>query len=161
MRTVVLIVQEDSGGVIGLVLNRPLELRVSEACEPSAEDAMNVEDPLFQGGPCNGPLMVLHADNLIGGLSVVPGVRFTAERDQIQALMRQHDGPIRYFAGYSGWAPQQLDAEIDEGAWLLVPASAGQVFSDSTTTLWPKLTTTLTVGKWVDVDRMPDDPSIN
>jgi putative transcriptional regulator len=160
-RAVVLIVQHDDGGVIGLILNRPLELTVAEVCDPSSEDASGVSDPVHQGGPCPGPLMVLHGDDGVGGQEIVPGVRFTAEREQIQYLMRQHDGPVRYFAGYSGWAPQQLEGEIEEGAWLLASSSATEVFGESAASLWPKLTTHLTVGKWVDLDRMPEDPTVN
>jgi putative transcriptional regulator len=161
VRTVVLIVQHEPGGVIGLILNRPLELTVAEACDPAAEEASAVQDSVHQGGPCPGPLMVLHSDEVIGGEQVVPGVRFTAERDAIQALMRDHEGPIRYFAGYSGWAVQQLEDEIAEGAWLLTPANVEQVFSDAGGALWSRLTTVLTVGKYVDLDQMPDDPTVN
>lgn len=161
VRTVVLVVQQDSGGVIGVILNRPLELTVADACDPSAEEAADVKDAIYQGGPCPGPLMVLHTDMVIGGQEVVPGVRFSAERDQIRALMRDHTGPIRYFAGYAGWAPQQLEAEIDEGAWLLTPANSEEVFADLTATLWTRLATHLTVGKWVNPEQMPDDPSVN
>jgi len=163
-RSVVLIVQQDEGGVIGLILNRPLELSVAQACEASNEDVPEVHDALCQGGPCPGPLMVLHSNELVGGESVVPGVRFTSEREDIQSLMRDPAGAsVRYFAGYAGWSPSQLESEIDEGAWLLAPASRDEVFGagDTLEALWPRLTTKLTIGKWVDVERMPEDPSVN
>jgi putative transcriptional regulator len=68
---------------------------------------------------------------------------------------------VRYFAGYAGWSPAQLEAEITEGAWLLSPAVPQEVFCDTPDSTWARLTTRLTVGKWVDVERMPDDPSMN
>ena len=162
VRTVVLIVQQDESGVIGLILNRPLDVTVAEACDPAAEEALGVREKLYQGGPCPGPLMVLHADAVIGGTQIMQGVHFTAEREQIGCLMRgEHAGPVRYYAGYSGWSPKQLEDEIEEGAWLLCPASAELVFADAPASQWSALTTRLTVGKWVDVDRMPEDPSNN
>jgi putative transcriptional regulator len=162
VRTVVLIVQQDDSGVIGLILNRPLDVTVAEACDPSAEEAAEVAEKLYQGGPCPGPLMVLHSDAVVGGTEVMPGVRFTSEREQIQCLMRgEHAGPVRYYAGYSGWSPQQLEDEIEEGAWLLSPASSEIVFNEEPANQWSALTTRLTVGKWVDVDRMPEDPTSN
>jgi len=163
VRTVVLIVQQDEGGVIGLVLNRPLELTVAQACEPSAEEVADVDEKLSQGGPCPGPLMVLHSNQLVGGEAVIDGVRFTTEREDIRSLMEDGSGgSVRYFAGYSGWSPDQLENEIGQGAWLLASASADEVFGDtSPDSLWNKLTTRLTVGKWIDVERMPEDPSVN
>ena len=163
VRSVVLIVQQDEGGVIGLILNRPLELTVAQACEPSAEEVADVDEKLSQGGPCPGPLMVLHANQLVGGEPVVDGVRFTTEREDIRSLMDgSTGGSVRYFAGYSGWSPEQLETEIGQGAWLLAPASVDEVFGDvSPESLWNKLTTRLTVGKWIDVERMPEDPSVN
>ena len=162
VRTVVLIVQQDEDGVIGLILNRPLELTVAEACDPSAEEIADVDERLSQGGPCPGPLMVLHSNELVGGEPVVAGVRFTTEREDIRSLMDGNNGSVRYFAGYSGWSPDQLEIEIGQGAWLLSPASADQVFNDgSPESLWTRLCTRLTVGKWVDVERMPEDPSVN
>ena len=163
VRTVVLIVQQDEGGVIGLILNRPLELTVAEACDPAAEEIADVDEKLNQGGPCPGPLMVLHSNQLVGGEPVIDGVRFTTEREDIRSLMDDGDaGSVRYFAGYSGWSPEQLETEIGQGAWLLAPASSNEVFGGaSPESLWAKLSTRLTVGKWIDVERMPEDPSLN
>lgn len=162
VRTVLLIVQQDESGVIGLILNRPLDVTVADACDPSAEEAASVQEKLYQGGPCPGPLMVLHADAAVGGTEIVAGVRFTAERERIQCLMRGgNGGPVRYYAGYAGWSPSQLEDEIEEGAWLLSPASADVVFNDAHASQWSALTTRLTVGKWIDVDRMPEDPTTN
>jgi putative transcriptional regulator len=165
VRTVVLIVQQDEGGIVGLILNRPLELTVAEACDPAAEEIADVDEKLSHGGPCPGPLMVLHSHQLVGGETVIDGVRFTSEREDIRSLMDDSGGgggSVRYFAGYSGWSPEQLENEIGQGAWLLAPASRDEVFGDtSPDSLWAKLTTRLTVGKWIDVERMPEDPSVN
>jgi putative transcriptional regulator len=107
--------------------------------------------------------MVLHSNQLVDGEAVIDGVRFTTEREDIRSLMDgSPGGSVRYFAGYSGWSPQQLETEIGQGAWLLAPASVDEVFGDvSPESLWNKLTTRLTVGKWIDVERMPEDPSVN
>src|SRR4029078_3494939 len=59
---VVLLVQHDDSGVLGLIINRPLEITVAESCGPSIEAAADIEEAVHQGGPCSGPLMVLHDD---------------------------------------------------------------------------------------------------
>src|SRR3982751_5237695 len=83
VRTVVLMVQHGEEGALGLILNRPLQATVRDVCEKVLETPCEIEAPLHQGGPCEGPLMVLHtdADGGIGGeVEVMPGVHFTAER---------------------------------------------------------------------------------
>jgi putative transcriptional regulator len=158
---VVLLVQHDTSGVLGLILNRPLEITVAESCGPSIEAAVDIAEEIHQGGPCAGPLMVLHDDPAAGGEEILPGVRFVVQRDQIESLMREGHGRVRYYAGYSGWAVDQLDAELEEGAWLTASADAELVFTPQLESLWSDLMTRLTLGQWIDPDKVPDDPSVN
>jgi putative transcriptional regulator len=161
-RTVVLIVQHDEDGVLGVILNRPLDIPVSEACGPMVEAAGEVEAPIHQGGPCPGPLMVLHGDDDAGGDRVVDGIWFTAERDPIESIMRRDTHPAKYFANYSGWGLDQLEREITEGSWLIVPnASPSDVFDADADTQWNKLTARMTAGGYINPDHIPDDPSLN
>jgi putative transcriptional regulator len=171
-RAVVLIVQDDDNGAMGLVLNRPLETTVREACEQvMADSECVVESPLHQGGPCESLLTVLHNRPSHGEVEVIDGVYFTAEKEKIIELMtgenqfslvQDADGETRakFFAGYSGWGAGQLDAEIGAGAWLLAKPDVKHIF-DGEDQLWTRLMTELTLGKWVDPKRIPDDPSVN
>ncbi|HYO10616.1 MAG TPA: YqgE/AlgH family protein [Tepidisphaeraceae bacterium] len=159
-KTVVLIVKdEEDGGVLGVILNRPLEVSVADAVRDLVEAAEEVSDPVHQGGPCEGPLIVLHGNPAAGGEEVVEGVRFSMDKEDIQWLMAHNKGPIKYFAGYSGWGAGQLDAEIDGGAWLLTPATADHIFERHGD--WSKLSTWMALGGKVEIDRIPDDPSVN
>ena len=160
-RSVVLIVQDDDDGVLGVILNRPLELTVAEACGPMGDAAGEIESPINQGGPCPGPLMVLHGDSDGGGERVVDGVWFTAEREPIEWIMRRDTTPAKYFANYSGWGVDQLEREIRDGSWLLTPASAADVFDADPETQWNKLTARMTAGGYINPDHIPDDPSTN
>ena len=159
-KTVVLIVKDDQDeGALGVILNRPLEVRVADALGEQVEAAGEVDEPLHQGGPCEGPLSVLHDNPAGGGDEVCDGVRFSMDKEEIQWLMANHHGPIKYFAGYSGWGEGQLQSEIDEGAWVLTPASAAHVFELQGD--WGKISTWLNLGRTIDIDRIPDDPSVN
>jgi putative transcriptional regulator len=158
---VVLLVQHDDSGVLGLIINRPLEITVAESCGPSIEAAADIEEAVHQGGPCGGPLMVLHDDPAAGGEEIIPGVRFAVQRDEIESLMREAHGRVRYYAGYSGWAVDQLESELEEGAWLTAPADVELVFTSKPESLWSDLMTRLTLGQWIDPDKLPDDPSVN
>jgi putative transcriptional regulator len=158
-KSVVLIVKDEEDGALGVILNRPLEITVADACGAQIDAASDVDQPIHQGGPCEGPLTVLHASDDAGGESVVAGVRFSMDKEDIEQLMRDNFTPIKYFAGYSGWGKGQLQAEIDEGAWVLVPATREHVFDKQGD--WSKLSTWLSVGRMIDIDKIPDDPSVN
>ena len=99
MRTVVLMVQHNEQGALGLVLNRPLELTVRDACKESLPEQCEVEQVLHQGGPCQGPLMVIHANELSKDSDVFPGVYFTTERGKIEILLKQSDAQGAVFRG--------------------------------------------------------------
>lgn len=160
LRSIVLIVQHDENGALGLILNRELEICIKDACEDVFDEYRNAKLPVSQGGPCNGPLMVLHDEESVAEMTVLPNVYFTTEKTKIEWLLKKHDGRMRFFAGYSGWGKQQLESEIKQGAWLLAPAHEVFVFNDGVDA-WSKLITAATLGKWVDPTRIPDDPSVN
>src|SRR3954466_15798189 len=89
VHTVILMVQHDENGALGLVLNRPLELTVREACENALELPCEANGVIHKGGPCEGPLMVVHQDVTASQLKVIEGVYFTAERSQIEGILAQ------------------------------------------------------------------------
>ena len=159
-KTVVLIVKDDDeDGTLGVILNRPLTVSVSDAIAEHVDAADGVEDPIHQGGPCEGPLVALHTNFAAEGEEVIDGIRFTMDREAIEWLLANNQGPIKYFAGYSGWGKGQLDAELEEGAWLLTPATHEHVFDKLGD--WSRLTTWLAMGRQTDIGRIPDDPSVN
>ena len=158
-KTVVLLVKDDDEGALGVILNRPLEITVADAIAEQVSVAEGVEEPIHQGGPCEGPLTALHSNFAADGEEVCEGVRFTMDREAIEWLLANNSGPIKYFAGYSGWGRGQLDAELAEGAWVLTPATSDHVFERQGD--WSKLTTWLSLGRSIDIGRIPDDPSLN
>jgi putative transcriptional regulator len=161
-RAVVLMVSHDEQGSLGLVLNRPLEMTVKEACEQVLETTCDIDDCLHQGGPCEGPLMVLHTQSadLQTETEVLPGVHFTTDREKIESLLRDADITAKYFVGYSGWGPGQLEAEIEIGSWIRAAASKEQIF-DSKSDQWSRLMTASTMGQNIKPEQIPDDPSMN
>ncbi len=185
-RAVVLVVEHGESGAIGLILNRPTHLAVRDVVPAEVEVAQSVGQVLRKGGPCEGPLMVLHGDKASSQIEVVPGVHFATEQDLVEAVMRaaggaggsdgepeaessdhgQHDGDpgqVLYFAGYAGWGPQQLEAEIAGEAWLVVPAAADEVFAADGRS-WSRLVRTLAreaVRHSLNPKIVPPDPSVN
>lgn len=160
-RSIVLIVQHDDDGVLGVILNRPLEISVADACGPMVDAAGEVESAINEGGPCPGPLMVLHGDASAAGDEIAEGIWFAAEREPIEQIMRADTHPAKYFANYSGWGVEQLEREIQEGTWIITPATPFDVFEADPETQWNKLTARLTAGGYINPDHIPDDPSTN
>ena len=161
MRCVVLIVQHGEEGSLGLVLNRPLALSVKEACEQvlDTEDCA-VAGSMHQGGPCEGPLMVVHNHDTAGQTEVVPGLYFTTEREQIEWLLKNSHVATKFFVGYAGWGAGQLETELGSGSWLLAPATPVRVFEGGEEQ-WTRVIREVTMGRWIDPKDLPDDPSLN
>lgn len=156
--TVVFVVRHDLEGALGLVLNQPLDITVQEACGNSSL-SLTLDIPLFCGGPCEGPLMVLHAGDGVKSEQVIPGVRFATEAGQILEAL-ETSAKSKCFAGYSGWSPGQLETEMEADAWLVVDGNASDIFENDPE-LYNKLRTRIMFGPWVDPKDIPEDPSVN
>jgi len=162
VRSVILLVQHNEDGALGLILNRPLETTIKQVCDqPPLELPCSLESPLYQGGPCDGPLMVVHNHEIGGQIEVLPEVHFTTDRSQIEPLLISEGGHVKCFVGYAGWQAGQLETEMETGSWLTLPAEAGQVFDPDEQEQWSKLMARVTLGRWIDPSQIPDDPNVN
>ena len=135
--TVVLVTQNERAQVTGVIVNRPTDRSLAELL-PS-ERFRSLTDPIFFGGPVDlqGLFAVFNADKLPGeALTMLPGLYLALHPNTIDALLSSPPARIRFFAGYSGWAPGQLQAELDRGDWLIVDADTDTVFLKDTSRLW-------------------------
>src|SRR5438045_9775637 len=89
VHTVILMVQHDENGALGLVLNRPLELTIREACDKTLEIPCLAEGYLHQGGPVDGPLMVLHEDEDAGEIQAFRDRDVSTERSRNETRRTQ------------------------------------------------------------------------
>ena len=161
-RSIVLIVQHDENGAMGLVLNRPLETTVAEAWTQVSAVPYPNDDPLFQGGPCEGPLMVVHKEAERGQMEIGAGIFLSSDADAVKALVSDAIEPMKFFVGYSGWSPMQLEAELAEGAWNVAAVDIDEVFAtpDQCWEVLIKKTRNRSLPA-VDPRRIPPDPSVN
>lgn len=164
-RTVVLMLKHDITGAIGVIVNAPLSVTIADALGETVESAQGVEDALHRGGPCQGPLLVLHTDEV--GTQILPGVNAIEieSRDDItsvleRAILSAPSRRIRYIVGCSGWAPDQLESELAEGSWLTVAATADDVFADAPEQ-WDRLRTKAGLTKFIPPDQIPQEPGLN
>lgn len=162
-KTVVLLVQHNDQGALGVVLNRPLEMTIEEAWGQVSVLPCNAEGPLHQGGPCPGPLMVIHTDPGASQLEVCSGIYFSTDKETIEQLVSRSAGPLKFFVNYAGWGPGQLEGEIEAGGWLATPAATEQVFRGDDE-LWPlalRLAGRRARLSGIDPRFIPEDPSVN
>jgi putative transcriptional regulator len=136
--TVVLIVRHNDEGAMGMVVNRPASLTVREVWEKVSGSDCETDEHLHVGGPCPGPLMAIHERVDLADLEVTPSVYFTADPENIAQLIGQQHLAVRFFAGYAGWGPGQLEKEIATGAWHVTPAASEQLFA-ADDSLWESL----------------------
>jgi putative transcriptional regulator len=162
-KAVVLMIKHDEEGAFGLILNRPTENTVAEVWKMVGEDEVNCPQPIFLGGPVNGPLVALHRLKAAAEAEVLPGVYFAAHKDKMQKLVGQTAKPFRFFTGYAGWAGGQLEEELTAGGWLTAKAKKSLIFR-SGDDLWDQVVRTIGEGiltKAIKVKHVPEDPSLN
>ncbi len=144
-RTVIYIIRHNEDGAFGLVVNRPTQVAVESVLSDTLGQQPRSGGPIHYGGPVEGPLIAMHQlvglgepCAVAGGDSATAQVWVTTDEDHLRLLASREDMSILWIAGYSGWGPGQLDAELRVGGWLLCQAAPDQVFAD-TGGLWEKL----------------------
>lgn len=126
-RSVILMVQHGPEGAMGLVLNQPTGTAVAEVLGDQVETQCATDEMLYRGGPCEGPLMVLHGDPVHAQEQVLDGLFFATEREYIEPALSGVVTPARFYAGYSGWGAGQLENELAVQAWSVIEADAAAV----------------------------------
>jgi putative transcriptional regulator len=158
--TVVLVGEHNAGGALGVVLNRALDVTVQEAV-PVLSSLVPPDEPLFQGGPVRPASPVLLAElehPELADILVFGSVGFLVgdvSEDVRPGILR-----ARLFAGYSGWGPGQLEAEMEADSWILEPAQEEDVFTDAPDLLWSRVLERKGP-EFRQLSRMPYDPSMN
>ncbi|KRV47704.1 hypothetical protein AQ490_04785 [Wenjunlia vitaminophila] len=165
-RAVVLLLDHDDEGSLGVVLNRPTPVDVQDVLSSWAALAGRPQ-VIFQGGPVALDsalaLAVVPGGSVEGnplGWRRVHGAIGLVDLEAPPELLAGELSSLRIFAGYAGWAPGQLEEELVEGAWYLVDSEPGDVFSPSPERLWRSVLRRQR-GELAMVATYPDDPSLN
>lgn len=114
-----LVVPSENGGAIGLVLNRPLEFSLAKML-PDHPHLSRFHEPLRQGGPVDARgLFAIYRGHQPKGLvrQVAENLYIAIEKATVEELMTAEPASVRFYSGYAGWAPGQLQYEIEQGAW--------------------------------------------
>jgi len=142
-RTVILMVRHGKDGALGITINRPVgEQPLAGLLEKLGEPDASVEGSvqIFAGGPVQpGVGFVLHTPDYTRPETFVVDRRFsmTQSREVLRDIGNKR-GPEKALVafGYAGWAPGQLEAELDAEAWFVAPADTKLVFDVARDTVW-------------------------
>lgn len=142
-RTVTYVCEHSDAGAMGIVINRPLEVRLGELLDQLdiATVRRNVRQAaVYQGGPVQPERgFVLHTAGIAfdSTLNITPEISVTTSRDVLEAIA-SGDGPAQSLIalGYAGWGSGQLEQEMSANAWLSGPASTDIIFRLDTGSRW-------------------------
>lgn len=168
-RTIVLLLDAGHDGALGVVLNRPSDVGVDSVLRDWA-DVVTGPDVLFQGGPVETDSALAVAviegaddvgpdDEPVGWRRVFAGVGLVDLDAPVELLSDALSG-LRIFAGYAGWSAGQLEGEIAEGAWYVVPAEEQDAFRPDPAGLWARVLRRQG-GQLAMLATMPAEPSQN
>ncbi len=139
--TVILLLNYDEEGALGLVINRPTPIRLAKLL-PQIPALEGTTETAYLGGPVEtGKMFILiRGDESIEETEkVLDGVRVSTSATLLEKLSAGDAGRFRGYAGYAGWGPGQLDGEVEDGAWHILPANAATVFDPDPAQVWKRL----------------------
>lgn len=161
-RSVVFLTEHNDNGSVGFILNKPTKLSVDEVIEefPSFRSVVSIGGPVASN--------TLHYMHTLGevipeSIEVLPGLFWGGDFEQVKFLIESKiitNEQIRFFIGYSGWSPNQLERELQENSWLVGELEKDVIIKEFEEDIWKNTLNQL--GKkyklWAD---FPENPSMN
>jgi len=131
-QAVVLVTQSEDGSTVGVILNRPTRAKDEKSGEP-----------IFFGGPVmiQAKVALFRTESVPQGpaFPVLKGIYLSMHPVILEPLLAGPRGNYRLYAGFSGWAPRQLESEMERDDWHVLPASEELIFRRNTDGLWREL----------------------
>jgi len=140
--TVVLVTWTEDSSTVGVILNRP-SVRELVDIAPDWPGAADFKQPIYSGGPVMRQVLVAVFESQnepkARAFRVLPHVYISMHPGNLEPLLAQAPTRMRLYAGFSGWAPRQLEAEVDRGTWYMVRANEDVIFRKDTAGMWREL----------------------
>jgi putative transcriptional regulator len=140
--TVILVTQTPDAQTVGVILNRPIPEKLSDLIADEAL-ARKYSDTVFSGGPVMARTIVAlyrsESAPQAPAFHVLKDLYLTMHPAAIEPLLAQPGRRYRLYAGFSGWAPRQLESEMERDSWYVLPATEELVFRKDTSGMWREL----------------------
>lgn len=137
-RSVILLTEHGVEGSVGFILNKQIEVKLSEVLS----DLENKELPLYLGGPVKkDTLFYIHTLGKLvkESIEILDGLYLGGDFKHIKKLVEErvaNESNIRFFIGYSGWNPEQLDTELRDNSWVVANSTPDIIMNKETKNLW-------------------------
>jgi putative transcriptional regulator len=162
-RSVILLTEYSKEGAMGFILNHASEFLLGDIMP----DLSYSEIPVFIGGPVAvNTLHFVHRcpEKIEGGLEIAENIFWGGDFEKVKRLITSYQlnsDEIRFFTGYSGWTPKQLDDEIKEDSWIVADRlKADQVFTNNEESLWRDVVIGLG-NRYAHIANFPENPALN
>jgi putative transcriptional regulator len=161
-RSVILLTENDDNGTVGFIINKPLRLKIHEV----VEDFPNFDATVHLGGPVQPDMLnFIHkaGDVIDGGYEISNGIYWGGNFETFKILAEAGSlNPLdfRFFLGYAGWNPNQLNNEFKINSWYVNSLPIDDIFSDDSEHLWQKILINMG-GEYKVIATFPEDPSVN
>ncbi len=161
-RSIVLLTEHNEDGTIGFVLNKPVGVSINKVIDNFP--AIDAEVAL--GGPVNtSSLHYIHTlgDIIPNSLPVLGNIYWGGDFEAVERLIASgniNNTQIRFFLGYSGWSPNQLENELTENAWVVSDISPDEIMTPMHRHFWKK-TLQRMGSKYEMWSNFPENPEMN
>lgn len=161
-RAVVLLSEHDEKGSVGFILNKLTDVMLNQA----VEDFPDFNVPLYFGGPVETDMLFyIHTlgERLKDSREIISGIYWGGDYEQLKFLVdtkqvSKHE--VRFYAGYSGWMPKQLDTEMKEKSWMVGETNLDFTFYEDALTLWSKVLRSMG-SEYAMLANFPENPNLN
>lgn len=161
-RTVIFLCEHNTEGSFGFVLNNYIDVELEQIMEnmPAFRGRISI------GGPVrNSNLYYLHTlgEKIEESVEIIPGVYMGGNFDVLKKMLQAgavKKDEVRFFVGYSGWSPEQLENEIKTQSWFVANVPKEIVMNSQLDDLWKTIMKSMGK-KGQMLANMPEDPSLN
>jgi len=141
--TVVLLIHYDDDGAVGLVINRPTKLPLSQLFD-GIKAARKIDDVAYFGGPVELRDVLALCRSQKKPEASIPmfgDVYLLSTKGGLEKALSSKPTPktLRVYVGYTGWGPGQLEHELELGGWRVLPGEEDSIFEVDPAGVWPKL----------------------
>ena len=141
-KTVVLVTQTEDASTVGVIINRPSTLGLSQFLSDEFP-TQNYRDPIYFGGPVMRQAIVAvyrsETAPAAAAFHVLKNIYLTMHADNLKQMLATPGATYRLYAGFSGWAPSQLESEFTRDGWYILPADEAMLFRKNAEGLWEEL----------------------
>ena len=161
-RSVVLLTEHSEEGSVGFVLNKPVDLSVHDVLN----DFPEIETEVSIGGPVNtNTIHYIHTvgEKIPDSVKVLDNLFWGGDFEVVKDMIRTDQiksSEIRFFLGYAGWSPNQLENELSENAWLVSEMNTEHIMQGPGDDLWKEVLES-SGDKYKTWVNFPENPSLN